>query len=232
MKYAVLSSKTPKKCVDALISLGYTVLPLPPFERLAEPVSTHADMLFFSYNNIMVTHREYYNTVHNVFDLLCSECGMSLVLTDDDINPEYPRDIAFNAISLGGTLYSNTSYTSDSVAGMFSKKVNVKQGYAACSTLAVTDSCVITADHSLARAYEQNDIDVTLISNGSILLPPYDCGFIGGASGVDGDTVYFAGNIDTHVDSEIIKNTLLLQNINYISLSDEPLFDVGGIKFF
>ena len=231
MKYAVISSTAPKKCIASLGSLGYTVLPLPPFEKLSKPVCTHADMLLFSYKDTIVTHREYYACAREVFDTLCSECGLSLVLTDDDIRPEYPSDIAFNAVALGGVLYSNTPYTSGAVAELFCDKVKVKQGYAACSTLALSDSCAVTADRSLARAYEKNGIEVTLISSGSISLPPYDSGFIGGASGVDGDTVYFAGNVDTHADAEAIKRVIYSQKMKYISLSDEPLSDVGGIKF-
>ena len=232
MKYAVISSSAPKKCIEGLRSLGYTVLPLPPFDRLSEPVNTHADMLFFSYNDIIVTHRDYYRAARDVFDTLSSECGIRLVLSDCDVRPKYPQDVAFNAIALGGILYSNTPHTSAEICEMFPKKVKVKQGYAACSTLALSDKCVITADTSLAREYEANGIDVTIIKSGSISLPPYDCGFIGGASGVDGDTVFFTGDIDTHTDAEIIKSTLSLQKMKYISLSDEPLSDVGGIKFF
>ncbi len=232
MKYAVISSTAPKKCIESLSALGYSVLTLPPFDRLSEPVNTHADMLFFSYNNIIVTHREYYAAARNIFDTLCSQCSLTLVVADDEILPNYPHDISYNAISLCGVLYSNTKHTSPKVKDIFSKRINVRQGYTACSTLALGERCVITADTSLAREYKSNGIEVALIKNSSIMLPPYDCGFIGGASGVDGDKVFFSGNINTHSDAEIIKELISLQSMQYISLSDEPLYDVGGIKFF
>ena len=232
MKYAVLSSKAPQKCIDKLNYLGYTVLLLPSFERLSHPVDTHADMLFFSYNNYIVTHSEYYQEATDIFDKLSLECDIKLVLSDDDIDALYPRDIVFNAIMLDGKLYSNTPYTSKAILELCKGTVKVAQGYAACSTLALGDKCVITADRSLAREYEKNGIEVKLISNGSITLPPYDCGFIGGASGVDGDTVYFCGDIDTHKDSDVIKAAIEQNGMKYTSLSDEPLSDVGGIKFF
>ena len=232
MKYALISSTAPKKCMDSLSALGYTVLPLPPFEKLGKPVCTHADMLFFSYSDTVITHKEYYKRAREIFDTICSDCRLKLVLTDDDIRPEYPRDIAFNAIALGGVLYSNTPCTSSAVSDIFSERVHVKQGYSACSTLVLSDRYVITADPSLSREYGNNGIEVCLISNGSISLPPYDCGFIGGASGVDGDTVYFTGSIDLHEDGERIKSVIYEHNMKTISLSDDTLFDVGGIKFF
>ncbi len=232
MKYAVISSKATKKCTDALCSLGYCILPLPPFDRLSEPVNTHADMLFFSHKKTIITHRDYLLTSKDVFDTLCSECGFSLALTDDDIRPDYPCDITFNAIALNGVLYSNTRFTSRFIADLFSEKVTVKQGYTACSTLALSDTGVITADRSLASAYAEHGISVTLIKNGSISLPPYDCGFIGGASGVDGNTVFFSGDINSHEDANTIKSAIEQNGMKHISLSDEPLFDVGGIRFF
>ena len=189
-------------------------------------------MLLFSYNNYIVTHSEYYQEATDIFDKLSLECDIKLVLSDDDIDALYPRDIVFNAIMLDGKLYSNTPYTSKAILELCKGTVKVAQGYAACSTLALGDKCVITADRSLAREYEKNGIEVKLISNGSITLPPYDCGFIGGASGVCGDSVYFCGDIDTHTDSDVIKAAIEQNGMKYISLSDEPLSDVGGIKFF
>lgn len=232
MKHAILSSKAPKSCIETLRSLGYRTLTLPPFKKLSEPVNTHADMLFFSYNSIIVTHRDYYETARCVFDALCSEHGIRLVLADDDIQEEYPHDIAYNAIMLDGTVFSNTPYTSKEILHLSSRSVKVKQGYTACSTLALNDNRVITADSSLAREYERDGIRVVLISNGSISLPPYDCGFIGGASGVDGDTVYFTGSIDSHKNADIIKSAITSVGMKYISLSNDPLYDIGGIRFF
>ncbi len=232
MRYALLSSKAPKECIKKLADLGFAPLLLPPFDRLSAPVCTHADMLCFSYDDYIVVHREYYAMAKDIFDIISLECGITLVLADDDIGKEYPHDIAFNAIMLGGKLYSKTGRTSKEITALASSCVNVSQGYAACSTLALSDTYVITADPSLSREYGNNGIEVCLISNGSISLPPYDCGFIGGAAGVYGDTVYFTGNIDTHADADAIKKAISECAMKAVSLSGEPLYDIGGIKFF
>ena len=232
MTYALLSSQAPKKCIDKLKSLGYTILLLPPFRRLSSPVDTHADMLFFSCGEYVVTHREYYEVTRDIFDTLSRERDIKLILADDDIKSDYPHDVAYNAILIGDTLYSNTPYTSREILKLYPSQVKVAQGYAACSTLAIGNTCVITADSSLAREYQKNGIDVHVISNGSISLPPYNCGFIGGATGIDGDTVYFAGDINTHSDAQTIKDAIAELGMKHVSLSDERLSDVGGIKFF
>ena len=69
------------------------------------------------------------------------------------------------------------------------------------------------------------------IASGGISLPPYGTGFIGGASGVDGDTVYFTGDIMTHPDGARITDALSSRGAKCVSLCDGGLFDVGGIKF-
>jgi len=236
MVYAVLSSKAPRECIDSLAALGFTTLLLPPFERLSSPVDTHADMLFFSYKDHIVTHREYRRSAKSVFDTLENSCNKRIIPTDDMIGDRYPQDVAFNAIALGRTLYSLTKSTSVAITGIAMKEgletVSVTQGYAACSTLALCDTHVITADKALAKKYKENGVSVTLISSGAISLCPYDYGFIGGTSGVFEDTVYFAGDIDTHPDAKSIRAAISAHGMRVVSLTDGELCDIGGIKFF
>ncbi len=236
MKFALLSSKAPMACVTRLEELGYFPLSLPPFERLSPPVNTHADMLLFSYANKIITHREYYECASDIFDILCRECGIGIILCDDDIQNSYPHDVAFNATVSKGTLFANLSHTSKTVLKLAKNMGlmchDVAQGYTACSTLDLGDGHIVCADPSLISAYKSHGIDVTAISNGSVCLPPYDYGFIGGCSGVDRDTVYFCGDIRLHSDADLIKKAVERRSMKAVSLSDQPLFDIGGIKFF
>lgn len=236
MTYAVLSSQAPQKCIDKLRSIGFTPLLLPPFERLSPPVSTHADMLFFSYNDYIITHKEYRKVAKSVFEVLEGSCNIHIIESDDNVGANYPFDIAYNAIVINNTLFSYTNHTSGEILkfagaqGISSSMV--KQGYTACSTLKLSDSHVITADPSLAQKYRQYGIKVTQTSSGSIVLPPYDYGFIGGASGVFEDTVFFAGDIGKLADGNAVLKAISECAMNFVSLSEEMLCDIGGIKFF
>ncbi len=236
MKFAVLSSCSPKECKESLEALGYLLLELPSFSRLSYPVDTHADMLFFSHDNIIITHREYYERAQYIFDTLCRECHMGIILCEADICGAYPQDIAYNAVKVGDMLFSKTDNTSPLILKLAKNKsiktVDTAQGYAACSTLVLSGKHVICADPSLSREFERNGIDVTKITNGSVRLEPYDYGFIGGCSGVEGDTVYFCGDIDTHKEADIIKQAIYDSGMKYVSLSKGALTDIGGIKFF
>jgi hypothetical protein len=75
-------------------------------------------------------------------------------------------------------------------------------------------------------------ISVTLIDDGGVILPPYEYGFIGGAAGVFKGTVYFLGDIDTHPSADAVKRAISMAGMNYESLSDEPLLDLGRIVFY
>ncbi len=236
MKFAVLSSKAPVECTNKLEELGYMVLSLPPFTRLSPPTDTHADMLFFSRDNIMIMHREYYEAAHDIIDVLCRECHIGILLCDQNIKPAYPYDIAYNAMCIDGTIYSRSEHTSPLILKLAKNKgmkiQDVAQGYAACSTLDLGGGHVICADPSLSHVYEKHNIKVTRITNGSVKLPPYDYGFIGGCSGVDGDTVFFCGDIELHSDKDMIKKAIKSRSMTWISLCSGELFDIGGIKFF
>ena len=236
MKYAVLSSKVSEECKSKLRELGYTPLLLPPFARLSHPVDTHADMLFFTLGKNIITHREYYACAKDVFDVLCSECGVELLLCDADVGDKYPEDIAYNALAAEGVLFSKTKHTSPLILALAREcglsLSDVAQGYTACSTLSLGSGQVICADTSLSAEYENHGITVTRITNGSVKLEPYEYGFIGGCSGVDGDTVFFAGDLDTHSDADLIKKAIAKNGMKAVSLADGVLYDVGGIKFF
>ena len=83
----------------------------------------------------------------------------------------------------------------------------------------------------MSRALSNCGIKVTKIQNGAIALPPYEYGFIGGAAGVFKDKVYFSGNVERHPDGKRIIDAITGEGFVPISLSDEPLADVGRIIF-
>ena len=85
----------------------------------------------------------------------------------------------------------------------------------------------------MARVLESSGIRTYLVSaSPAIRLEPYEYGFIGGASGCDGDTVYFMGDIDSHPDSELIKSAVMGEGLIFKSLpAGGGLFDLGRLIF-
>lgn len=225
MNNVLISNKISNKISDSLVKHGFNVILLPDYGRLDKPVMSHADMLVYKVSeNQLITYKEYYEVNRMIFDSI--DCHVYV----SDITPdkEYPKDISLNALKLGKVVFGREACIAKEICLNTEKIINVKQGYARCSCLQVTDNFVITADQSLLLALENEGINVLKISSGHIEIEQYDYGFIGGASFVSGDTVYFFGDINKHPDGNLITHVINSQNIKICCLSDDPLYDYGG----
>ncbi|MHB1151993.1 MAG: DUF6873 family GME fold protein [Eubacteriales bacterium] len=225
-KYVLCGGKTSCKIQAKLKTLGYMPVPLPPYERLPEPVSSHPDMLIYRLNSgAILTYTGYYIENRSLFDRLGCE-----VITED-ILPEktYPRDIYMNALRLGDTVYGRIDMLSQYILNDSNKKVFIRQGYARCSACIIDCDALITADFCIASAASNNGAEVTLIENGNIKLEGYGYGFIGGASGQLDSGIAFFGDVMTHPSGKKITAAVLSRGMDVIKLDDGMLVDSGGL---
>lgn len=232
-RFAIIDSRAEEHIAAPLKDLGYEVLSLPPFSMLDEPVSAHPDMLTFIWGKKIITHKEYYPIARNIFETL-GERGYEIILSEQKISPKYPHDVPLNCAIVGDFLIANEKTVSELILGGTREKLSLlhtNQGYTKCSTFVVDDRSVITADASIARVCEAAGIDVLRIREGDVRLDGYDYGFIGGAGGIDGDRVFFAGDPTYHPDGNMIKFFCESRGKKVIALADTPLFDVGTIFF-
>ena len=222
------------KCERALLKRGFRVIKLPPCDKLGAPVASHPDMLLFYHGGNIIASAEYCERFPYVFSDIREFSNARLSFCDEIYGKDYPKDAIFNALTIGNFIFLKEDTVSEAVKdyakGAGLTPVHTKQGYPACTTLAFGGSA-ITADRGLATTLTRHEIKVTLISNGGISLFPYEYGFIGGAAGVFGNTVYFLGDISSHPDFDKIKAALDYEGYIPCSLSDEPLVDLGRIIF-
>jgi hypothetical protein len=230
---AVVDSRMSDECRRTLETYEYTVIPLPPSPFLASPVSAHPDMLMFIGNARLICEKRYFDDNAETVERIAKIGGLKIDTTDEKASPEYPHDVIFNAAPIGDKLICRKASVSKKIADMYSAEniVNVRQGYAKCSTCAVSERAFITADESVKKALLAQGFEVLKISAGGIELKGYDCGFIGGASGSDGERVYFCGSLDLHPDGEAIKAFCASHGRPAVSLSEAPLYDVGTMFF-
>ncbi len=214
---------------------GARVIKLPPSKKLPAPMASHPDMLLFLHNNRIITSAEYCERYSYIFsDIRELSASAEFTFTDDTFGSEYPHDAIFNALTVGNRIFLKKDTASKSLISYANSRgldiIPTKQGYPACTTLAFGSSAV-TADVGMARLLSDAGINVTVIENGDILLPPYEYGFIGGAAGVYKNEVYFLGDISLHRDAERICDAIRAEGFSPISLSDEALVDLGRILF-
>ena len=147
---------------------------------------------------------------------------------------KYPFDCAVNAAFLGKKVICKYEILEEKLKEHILKNnyniINVNQGYSKCSVCVVNENSVITEDESVKNACEKHGIDVLLIRKGCVLLDGFDYGFIGGASfKINEKTLAFIGRVENHPDFTVINDFLRSKGIDYLSLGDVELTDVGSI---
>ena len=215
-------------CAVNKLSEDFHVVILPRDNKIAPQVSSHPDMILTVFDGKLFCHESYALSNSDVLAELCNLTGLELVPCKGERNAKYPADVAFNVLSLGERLIGRR----DSMAAELLEYpiVNTRQGYAGCTSL-FAGGCVISADPSILKSARRDGIPTEKISGEGILLPGYDKGFIGGACGVFGDTVYICGDPSTCPAGLDLKKVCDELGLSLVSLVDGDVLDCGGIKF-
>lgn len=233
--FAITDQRISAVAVSALEKYGFEPILLPPADYLSAAVASHTDMLIFMGFGRLFCHRRYYEGNSALIDRTIALSRLELTLSDEPTGEKYPLDVLFNACLVGNRLICNEKTISrlilEAARGLGCEIINVPQGYTKCSVTVVSDNAIITADKAIAATCRGMGIDVLEISEGHISLPPYNFGFIGGASGVCRDKVFFCGLLDSHPDGERIKEFCEKHKKTAISLTDGELQDVGSLYF-
>lgn len=151
----------------------------------------------------------------------------------DLLRPGYPEETIFNACSTGRYFIHNLNHTErsllDAARDSGLHMINVRQGYAKCSIVEVDESSIITYDDGIADACTKAGIDVLKVSPGNVVLPGYNTGFIGGASGKIGSSVVFNGDLSRHPDFLRIVDYIKSRGLDCVYFDDYPLTDIGSV---
>lgn len=224
MKKLFLSDDANKNLTELFIGLGYKVCLVKTTGIVADPVSDHPDMFMCKMgtapdSDIVMWPGLFRNdTIIDAGPMLC---------------PKYPHDIPYNSACTGRYLIHYLKYTAPEILkkakelGMI--MVDVKQGYAKCSTVIVDENSIITYDQGIASACRAAGLDVLTVMPGHVMLPGYDTGFIGGASGRVGDTIYFNGDLSVHPDFDNIREFIESHGLKLWWTKDWPLTDIGSV---
>ncbi len=232
---AIIDNRMPHSSLSRLRERGFDTVCVPCAHYLDKPVSAHPDMLLFMGFGKLFCHKRYYQNNKNLIDKIAEISGLELAVSGQPTSAEYPYDVLFNCVLLGNRLLCNRHTVSELILNEANARnfeiIHTNQGYTKCSVCKVDDNAIITSDKSIYKACTAHGIDTLLVSADGVDLCGYNCGFIGGASGCDGENIYFCGDISLHPDGERIVEFCKAHEKNPTSLSDEPLYDVGSILF-
>lgn len=211
---------------------NYEIIPSVTCHELDKPVCAHPDMVLFKIG------RKEFICAPNVYDeykKLLSDFGVKLICGKKELKSNYPEDIAYNVLKTDNFALGNFSHTDETIINFLDKEkikmINVKQGYSKCSVCSFSNGA-ITADCGIYSALKNNDVDALKIPCGEILLPGYNYGFIGGASGENEQgEIFFFGNIKKTSFGKEILNFLWAKGKTVHQIENTKLTDVGTIMF-
>ena len=236
MTVALLDERIDAAMRTRLEDMGYTTILMPKHPRLPTATASHPDMLVMKIGRELIVERQYAEENAALFSKISSFLpNLTIKYAEISLTEEYPRDCSLNALLIGNNIFLRQKSVAKEIIyianRLGTRLVDVRQGYPACSVLALGASHAITADRGMAASLHAKGIEVLLIEDGGISLVPYDYGFIGGASGVHQDKVFFFGDISTHKNGKEIAD--FCQSCGYlpISLGFGGLVDLGRIIF-
>jgi hypothetical protein len=220
---------------DSLLANGHEVLRLPSCKTLPVPVAAHADLLLYFVPDAILCTKDYFEIAENELKTISQAVQKPLRFIDGMLGDVYPKDVPLNAVSVGDVLFCNPKTVANRIRISLTdeKTVFVKQGYTKCSILPVGENALITEDDAIAALALENGFDVLRIEKGSVSLPGYDTGFLGGAASFAPyekiKEIFFCGDLCRHPDFEKIQAFCKKHDREAISLGKFPLLDVGTI---
>ena len=230
---ALIGADAKNRFDNFLAKLDIKTVYLPSDNRLALPVSSHSDMLVFKLEDIIVCNTDYHNKNIEIFNQI-KDYGYKILPTDFKVFSKYPNDISLNQALIGKYVVGLKEACEKSILEIIEKRgyeyLNIKQGYAKCSTLVLNEHAIISADKNIIECAKNIGCDMLKIENneGAIAINDYNYGFIGGASFVYENSVYFFGNLDLHPECKKIRSFCESHGFSTVSLDNDILYDVGG----
>ena len=229
IKKAVIASKLSEPVTKYLENSGYDIITFYNNPAVDSRVAHHADLSFF-FDGVDTLF------IANEMSDFCEQLNMyckNIVVINKKLRKEYPGDVLLNCVCTGKNFICNPETVSEEIFDKMKKNgyniISVKQGYTKCSVVPVSDDAIITDDASVYAVCDKAGLDVLKISKGSVVLPGFEYGFIGGASGkIAHDEIIFNGDITRHPDYKNIELFLKKYNVNIVSFSGN-LEDIGSI---
>ena len=219
VKKVLVSELLPEYMREKLADLGIGCVNAAPAKNITTELKYHPDVVMLN-----VSEDVWYAEKSNeqMFDF------GEVRRLESDLEAEYPFDCLLNDIVFGDNVICGKSAPEWLFEG---KNVyRVRQGYAKCSTVFVSDNAFITSDTGIYKTLCALGCEALCVTNVTIRLNGYSCGFIGGCAGkLAGDLLAFTGDINTHPDTKKIKAFCKKQNVKIISLGDGALYDYGGM---
>ncbi len=227
IKTLITSPQISPEALKSLEHMGINVYFSCCNPNVLPPLSHHTDMQIANVGGKLVCAPECYEYY---LKLLKNE-NTEILVGNTVLTSNYPGDIAYNIIIAGNLAIHNFNHTDSVVLNNLGgrKRINVSQGYTACTLCMLSENAFITSDNGIYKALNKYGADVLLTNDSLIRLDGFDHGFFGGSSVMISDDVLAVnGDISKHPDCEKIIDFCENHGVEIVSLSSEVITDIGS----
>ena len=222
----LVSSLMGENIIKMLEKLEFKINLTKANENILESLNTHPDMLLHVLpDGSIVVDRDNVSYYRSLWP------DKNVVESEKKLTGKYPGDIALNGAVFKNYFIHNLKYTDRKILDYYEKNgytlIDVKQGYTKCN-LVCGNNCLITSDTDIYRKMKDR-ADILLIDHKQIILKGFDYGFIGGASGLLNNRLYFTGNLENHSSYNKIMDFLSICGEEVGFLSTDEIEDFGSI---
>ncbi len=158
---------------------------------------------------------------------ICFEFGNSFVGTGLLTSSRY------NCLALKEHYFLRKGYTDSHILAHCKDKkpVFLPQSYVRCSLFNINNHCFISSDQGIVKCLKKTEFDVCYFEPSQISIVDHAYGFLGGTVGKLGDTLFFMGDILSHIDGVLLADFISKNTMKYVCLGRENLYDGGGLFF-
>lgn len=228
----VFVAESISKKIEEHINKNHYVIKVKRTNKTYKAISHHPDIQLLPIENQLFIDRSCYDILGIEDQLVLKEHGNCYCI-DSELGVRYPYSVLFNGKYKSNQFIHNLKYSEPTMLQIIRKFgidcYHVEQGYTGCSLLYLGNKAGITSDQGLAKSLIKEGFDILLIQSGYIRLEGFDYGFIGGASGVIEDIVYFNGHISGHPDYKAIDSFVQQKGFKIIEDITMELVDCGSI---
>lgn len=231
---AIISRDTPIEIAKNLEKKIKNIIYTEPLMGLPVGLRFHPDLALCPVDrNTVVSAPSVYDYYKGILEPL----GVNVIEGGIEPQEKYPLDVPYNVAILNNyAIFLERGIDivlHDEIQKRGYKSINIKQGYSKCSVAITGHTSAITSDRLLYDKLVRKGFKVLYIEPGNIVLPGYNYGFIGGATGLLSDNeLLVAGSLQKHPSKDIIYDFLKSENIDIIELSDGNIVDIGSILTF
>ncbi|WP_282036588.1 DUF6873 family GME fold protein [Saccharicrinis aurantiacus] len=140
----------------------------------------------------------------------------------------------YNCITTEAAILHKKGFTDATILNINTNAtfINLPQAYTRCTTLVLRHGLAVSSDHGVLKTLRTHNWEVLYFDPSDIRIIDHRNGFFGGCCGIFNNTVFTLGNLLLHKDGEQFRNFLTLHGFKLEMLSNEKLYDGGGILFF